>query len=166
VLVGNRSAETARSKVLGARELLRLEPCATGWGSSSAELLKLRGSFSLMIDARLLPTGVLLREIHTPSTSMPLWMARMPKGISSLVSSAMCATGCASSISGVCASLPLSTLLYFRSLCLSYESLINPNPIAATMPQARTYRSGVSGGRVNVHWENSQKSSSAIAPSC
>jgi hypothetical protein len=85
VLVGNRSAETARSKVLGARELLRLEPCATGWGSSSAELLKLRGSFSLMIDARLLPTGVLLREIHTPSTSMPLWMARMPKGISSLV---------------------------------------------------------------------------------
>jgi hypothetical protein len=72
-----------------------------------------------MIDARLLPTGVLLREIHTPSTSMPLWIARMPKGISSLVSSSTWATGCASIISGDCACLSLLTLVYLRILCLS-----------------------------------------------
>jgi hypothetical protein len=49
-----------------------------------------------VIDERLLPTGVLLLDIHTPSTSMPLSMARIPKGMSFFISSR-----CDSSISGV-----------------------------------------------------------------
>jgi hypothetical protein len=125
--------------VLGARELLRLEPWATGWGSSSWELLKLRGNCSLMIELRLLPTGVLVREIQTPSTSIPLWIARMPNGISSLVSSCTWVTGCASSISGVAARLPLSTLLYLRTLFLSYQSLSRPRKMVRTIPQASTW---------------------------
>jgi hypothetical protein len=133
------SAETARSKELGPRELLRLDPWATGWGSSSWELLKLRGSCSLMMEARLLPTGVLVREIQTPSTSMPLWIARMPNGISSLVSSCTWVTGCASSISGVEARLPLSTLLYLRTLFLSYQSLSRPKKTVTTIPQPSTW---------------------------
>jgi hypothetical protein len=70
VFVLIRSAERTRAEELGARELW-LESWATGLGSSSCELLKLLGSFLLMI-VRLLLTGVLLREIQTPSTSMPL----------------------------------------------------------------------------------------------
>ena len=31
--------------------------------------------------SRILTAGVLLREIHTPSTSIPLSIARIPKGI-------------------------------------------------------------------------------------
>lgn len=72
---GIRSAETARSKeALGARELLRLDPYAFWgfWGSSSCELFRLWASFSLVIELRLLPTGVLDLEIQTPSTSIPL----------------------------------------------------------------------------------------------
>jgi hypothetical protein len=102
LVVVMRSASVATSKELGARELLRLEPC-TACGSSSWELFKLSGNLiSVLIDEALLPTGVLLLDIHTPSTSIPLSMALIPKGISSLVSCcASGSTGCASSISGV-----------------------------------------------------------------
>lgn len=102
LLVVMRSASVAISKELGARELLRLDPC-TACGSSSWELFKLSGNLiSVLIDEALLPTGVLLLEIHTPSTSIPLSIALIPKGISSLVSCcASSSTGCASSISGV-----------------------------------------------------------------
>jgi hypothetical protein len=90
------------SNELGARELLRLEPCIA-CGSSSWELFRLSGNLiSVLIDEALLPTGVLLLDIHTPSTSIPLSMALIPNGISSLVSCcASGSTGWASSISGV-----------------------------------------------------------------
>lgn len=85
-----------------------------------------------MIELRLLPTGVLACEIQTPSTSRPRWIARIPNGISSLVSSLTAVTGCASSISGVCTCLPLSTLLYLRILCVSYHSFSRPRNIVPT----------------------------------
>lgn len=157
------SAETARSNELGAHELLRLEPWATGCGSSSCELV--RGNLSLMTELRLLPTGVFVREIHTPSTSIPLWIARMPNGISSLASSLTWVTGCASSISGDCALLPLSTLLYLRSFLLSKASLMKPMKMVKTMPQARTWGQRVSVSLAEAVWSHSQKSSSATTPS-
>lgn len=118
-LVGIRSAPTAISKELGALELELLE--RTACGSSSWELLWLRGSLKSVTDERLLPTGVLLREIQTPSTSMPLSMARIPNGTSSLVSSR-----CASNISGVCTCLPFSTLEYLAMRYRSYCNLTRP----------------------------------------
>lgn len=108
-LVLMRSAFTATSKELGARELLRLEPWIIAWGRSSCEPLWDFGRWTPVIDERLLPTGVLLLDIHTPSTSMPLSMARIPKGMSFLTSSR-----CDSSISGVgsvCACFPFWTLV-------------------------------------------------------
>lgn len=84
------------------------------------------------MELRLLPAGVLVLEIQTPSTSMPLWMARMPKGVSSLVSTLTAVTGCASSISGVCACFPLLTLVYFFNLLVSYHSFRRPMNIVRT----------------------------------
>lgn len=101
-LVLMRSAFTATSKELGGRELFRLEPWIVVWGTSSC--------WTPVIEERLLPTGVLLLDIHTPSISMPLSMARIPKGISFFFSSR-----CDSSMSGVgsdiCACFPFSTLV-------------------------------------------------------
>ena len=107
LLSGSCSAETARSnEELGALELARLEEPWTGWGNSNSMPSQLglvsfwRFLGSLQIDEALLGTGVLFREIQTPSTSIPLSIALIPKGISSFSSWTPTGGCCASSTSG------------------------------------------------------------------
>lgn len=88
------SAETARSKLEdgGPREDGRLEgplegPAVAGPGISKAligrELEPEASGLSWADWVGLLGTGVFVPEIQMPSTSMPLWIARIPNGMSS-----------------------------------------------------------------------------------
>ena len=73
--------------------------------------------------------GVFDREIQTPSTSMPLSIARTPKGISRALRCLALSVCC---ISFRCASLVAAMAVYLRSLQRLYPSLPPPTAITPT----------------------------------
>ena len=137
LLMGSLSAETARSKVeepapleVGrllygpvrgcgiSRVLIGLELGAEPWPSG----------LDSAVEAGLRGTGVLLREIQMPSTWMPLWMARIPKG----TSSSSVGPVADSTICGSCEFREPWILLYFLILQCEYQTLSQPAPIVQT----------------------------------
>lgn len=84
--------------------------------------------------------GVLGREIQIPSTSMPDWMARTPKGISD------CFRGGGrpvDSISEACALFSASIISSLAIYRFDHHSFTKPMMKTTPMAQAKTYGLGV-----------------------